>query len=241
LSLSPERPLIQFRVRHAGSFGSSRSFEILLRSPADLVVLEKATWWSASHAAWVVALLIIVVLGMSGWLAIVRRQTNLQVLTVTDPLTGLYNRRGFLLLADHQWELALRKKTSFLLFYIDVDRFKEINDSLGHKEGDLALQAVAAVLRECFRKSDIMGRLGGDEFAVTAIDAPPHSRAVLEQRLARTTQQSNNKAGRGFQLSLSVGILTCDNSLGALPIENLLAQADVLMYQQKRERNNRGS
>jgi len=219
----------------------ARSFEILLRSPADLAVLEKATWWNANHAWWVVALLIIVILGMLGWMAVARRQAQLRSLAVTDPLTGLYNRRGFLLLAEHQWELTLRKKTSLLLFYIDVDQFKVINDSLGHKEGDLALQAVAAMLRECFRKSDIIGRLGGDEFAVTAVDAPLHARAILEERLTRAIQHSNHKAGRPFQLSLSVGILTCDNSLETLPIENLLAQADALMYEQKRERKNRSA
>src|SRR5882757_688544 len=130
---------------------------------------------------------------MSGWLAIVRRQASLRALTVTDPLTGLYNRRGFLLLAEHQWQLSLRKKTAFLLFYIDVDRFKEINDSLGHKVGDLAIQAVAAVLRECFRKTDIIGRLGGDEFAVVAVDACLETRAMFEQRLARLVQQNNQK------------------------------------------------
>jgi diguanylate cyclase (GGDEF)-like protein len=218
----------------------ARSFEILLRSPADLVILENAPWWTPAHAAWVVALLVLVVVGMFGWLAVVGRQASLRELTVSDPLTGLYNRRGFLLLAEQQWRLALRGKMSFLLFYIDVDRFKEINDSLGHKEGDLALQAVANVLRECFRKADILGRLGGDEFAVTAIDAPDNSRAALEERLARTVQQSNAKAGRRFQLSLSVGILSCDKSLGALPIEDLLAQADALMYQQKRDRKDQG-
>jgi len=217
-----------------------RSFEILLRSRADLVVLENAPWWTPTHAAWVVALLVLAVLAMFGWLAVMGRQASLRELTVSDPLTGLYNRRGFLLLAEQQWRLALRGKMSFLLFYIDVDRFKEINDSLGHKEGDLALQAVAEVLRECFRKADILGRLGGDEFAVTAIDAPLDSRATLEERLARTVQQNNAKAGRSFQLSLSVGVLSCDKSLGDLPIEDLLAQADALMYQQKRHRKGHG-
>jgi len=105
----------------------------------------------------------------------------------------------------------------FLLFYLDVDEFKEINDSLGHWEGDLALQAVADVLRECFRRADVIGRLGGDEFVVAAIDSAPSSRAALEQRLSEMVKQSNEKPGRAFQLSLSVGALTCDNSLGGSP------------------------
>jgi diguanylate cyclase (GGDEF)-like protein len=212
-----------------------RTFEILLRSPADLVVLEKAPWWTASHAAWVVGLLILVVLGMLGWLALVRRQTTLRAMAIRDPLTGLFNRRGFLLLAEQQWQSALRGRVPFLLFYIDVDLFKGINDTFGHKEGDVALRAVADLLRECFRKSDIIGRLGGDEFAVAAIEAKEPSRATLERRIASAVQQSNEKVGRPFRLSLSVGVLTCDISLGPVPIEDLLARADELMYEQKRE------
>jgi diguanylate cyclase (GGDEF)-like protein len=216
-----------------------RSFEILLRSPADLVVLEGGPWWTASHAGIVVAVLIAVILGMSVWLAVVRREARLRVLTLTDPLTGLYNRRGFLLLAEQQWKLTLRNKVSLLLFCIDVDEFKEINDSMGHQEGDIALQAVAGLLGDCFRQSDIIGRMGGDEFAVVAVDAPPRSRAMIEERLVKTVDQFNNKTGRAYQLSLSVGILACDSTLGALTIEALLAKADELMYQQKRDRKER--
>jgi diguanylate cyclase (GGDEF)-like protein len=202
-----------------------------------MVVIQGAPWWTAAHALWVVILLVLVILGMSGWLAVVRRQARLRVLTVTDPLTGLYNRRGFFLLAEHQWQLALRKKSAFLLLYIDIDRFKEINDTFGHKEGDRALQAVAAALRECFRTTDILARIGGDEFALTT-DVPPDSPAMLEQRLVRNIQQSTGKTGRPYQISLSVGILRCDNSLEALSIEDLLARADALMYEQKREHKN---
>jgi diguanylate cyclase (GGDEF)-like protein len=222
-------------VANADETHEARSFDILLRSAADVVVLEQAPWWTASHAAWLVGILVIVVLWMSGWLVLVQRQAQLRVLTVTDPLTGLYNRRGFVLLTEHQWQLAQRKKSAVLLFYIDVDKFKEINDSFGHKEGDVALQAVAALLRHCFRKTDIIGRLGGDEFAVAALEAPAHTQPVLEQRLARALQEHNQRPHRTFKLSLSIGIVSCDGSLASLSIEGLLAQADTRMYQQKRE------
>jgi diguanylate cyclase (GGDEF)-like protein len=227
-------------VAQADNAYQVRSFELLLRSPADLVVIRKAPWWSPAHAKLVVvAALIVVVLLMSAWMAMLRRQIGLRALTLTDPLTGIYNRRGFLLLAGHQWELTQRKNSSLLLFYIDVDRFKEINDSLGHKEGDLALQAVAAVLRESFRRTDVVGRLGGDEFVVIAVDARRQSQAHLQARIAELTQQSNRKPGRNFQLSLSVGVLNCDESLSGSTIEDLLARADTLMYEQKRERKTR--
>ena len=222
-------------VANADETHEAHSFEILLRSPADIVVLDPAPWWNAARAAWIVALLIVVVLGMSGWLALIRRQARLRALTLTDHLTGLYNRRGFLFLAEHQRQLALRKKTPILIFYIDVDSFKEINDSLGHKEGDQVLTAIAAVLRHSFRKSDIVGRLGGDEFAVIADGAPPHTRPIIEQRLAEAILESNQKADRKSQFSLSVGVVACEGSQSDLPIEELLAQADALMYQKKQD------
>jgi len=225
----------------ADSAHDARSFEILLRSPSDLVVLKTASWWTAAHAWSVVALLLLVLLVLVGWLAILRRQASLRALAVTDHLTGLYNRRGFLLLAEQQWQLALRKKMAVVLFYIDLDHFKEINDRHGHKEGDLTLQKVAGVLRACFRKTDLIGRLGGDEFAVTAVDTAPHSLAQLEQRLQLALQQSNQKTDRAFQLSLSVGVLNCDDALKDSSIEDLLARADMLMYQQKSVRKQRTS
>jgi len=183
-----------------------------------------------------VAFLLLVVLGLVGWLAILQRQASLRHLAVSDHLTGLYNRRGFLFLAEHQWQLALRKKRPVVLFYIDLDHFKEINDSMGHKEGDRALQTAAAVLRESFRKTDLIGRLGGDEFAIIAVDTAPYSPAELKQRLEKTLQKSNQQSNRAFQLALSVGILNCDDSLKDSNIEDLLARADVLMYQQKSAR-----
>jgi len=222
-------------VVHADTNRQPISFGILLRSPQDIVVLQRAPWWSASHAEWVVAFLTMVIFAMAGWMALVRRHAALRLLTVTDPLTGLYNRRGFLLLVKHQWLQALRRKKPFLLVYIDVDHFKDINDSLGHKEGDQALRDLATMLRECFRNTDIIARMGGDEFSVTTDDASPESCQAIEQRLAGILEQKNNSAGRAYKLVLSVGVLTCDSSLQDLSIEDLLAKADALMYQQKRE------
>ena len=217
----------------------ARSFEIGLRSPDDVVVLRRASWWTGSHATWIAVLLGTVVLAMAGWMAVARRHSSLRTMAVTDPLTGLYNRRGFLLLTEHQWLLACRRKRWFLLFYIDVDKFKEINDTLGHKEGDLVLQAVAGLLRESFRKTDIIGRIGGDEFAVVAVDSPPHTQGMLERRLDKALKDHNERASGTPPLCLSVGVLTCAESLRALSIDDLMAKADGLMYRQKQNRMTR--
>jgi diguanylate cyclase (GGDEF)-like protein len=212
-----------------------RSFELLLRSPADLVVVERPFWWTPTHAGWVAGFLVLVIFVMSGWLAIARRHDRLRELAATDHLTGLYNRRGFFFLAGHQWQLALRNNMPLLLFYIDLDLFKEINDSLGHKVGDQALRDCAAALRECFRSTEIIARMGGDEFAVTIEGATPDSSAMLEQRLAEIVERKNNEPGQPYKLSLSVGALLCDLSMQDLSIDDLLAKADSQMYREKRK------
>jgi len=212
------------------------SFEVLLRSPDDLVVLQRGPWWNASHIRWVTVFMTVALAAMSAWIFFMRRHETLRDMAVTDALTGLLNRRGFLLLAENYRQLAMRRGTPFQLFYFDVDNFKEINDSLGHKEGDVALQSVAAVLRKCFRKTDVVGRLGGDEFGALVIDAPLNVQSLLEQQLIAALRQNNENVSRSFQLSLSYGILNCQDEIVNLPIEDLLGKADELMYLHKKSK-----
>jgi two-component system cell cycle response regulator len=108
---------------------------------------------------------------------------EIQSLLLTDDLTGLHNRRGFFALAQQQLALARRQGEPCLLFFADLDNMKAINDSLGHSQGDLALQDAAAVLQRTFRASDILARIGGDEFAVLAMEADPSSTEAILQRL----------------------------------------------------------
>jgi len=214
----------------------ARSFALLLRSPADIVVVEKAPWWNAARAGWMVALSLMVIFAAVAILLVVRWNAATRALAMTDPLTGLLNRRGFFLLAEHRWQLALRNKTSMLLFYIDLDQFKQINDLLGHKAGDQALRDFALVLRECFRSTDIIARMGGDEFAVITENSSPEFPAAVDLRLANIVAQKNKEPGRTYQLSSSVGALCCDASLKSLSLDELLAKADDLMYLQKEEK-----
>jgi PAS domain S-box-containing protein len=88
-------------------------------------------------------------------------EEELRMLSLTDELTGLYNRRGFLTLCEQQLKMANRAKQGVYMLYADVDGLKKINDSLGHKEGDYALINTARVLTDTFRESDIIARLGG--------------------------------------------------------------------------------
>jgi diguanylate cyclase (GGDEF)-like protein len=159
-------------------------------------------------------------------------QAELRSLALTDELTGLYNRRGFLALAEQQLRLARRTERGVFLFFADLDGLKQINDSLGHLEGDLALIRTAGILKETFRGSDIIARFGGDEFTILAIEASNDSEPAIRNRLQEKLKKHNAKEPRCI-LSLSMGVARfdphCPTSIG-----DLMAQADQAMYDDKR-------
>jgi len=107
----------------------------------------------------------------------------LKSIVITDELTGLNNRRGFLTLAQQQLKIAQRAGENMLLFFIDIDNMKWINDTFGHKMGDIALKNTAKILKKTYRESDIISRLGGDEFAVLVLDTQPSNAQILIERL----------------------------------------------------------
>lgn len=156
-------------------------------------------------------------------------QENLRELSLTDELTGLYNRRGFLQLAQQQISYSQRHHQGFLLFSIDINFFKEINDMHGHAIGDLALIDLANCLKKSFRKYDIVARIGGDEFAVIAVNTD--QRGALIEHLIENT---NSLAKRPYNLSLSVGEIYFDPS-HPMELEELLKKVDHNLYLQKKE------
>lgn len=159
---------------------------------------------------------------------------ELQSLALTDDLTCLYNRRAFLALATQQVRLMRRKGEGLLLFFADVDRLKDINDTFGHREGDLALIRAADALEQTFRDSDILARLGGDEFAVLALEATCQNQEAILRRLEKSLRKSNADESR-YQLSLSVGVARFDPRHSA-SIGELIEQADQAMYQEKKKK-----
>ena len=168
-------------------------------------------------------------------------QEELRALSLIDELTGLHNRRGFLALAQQQVKLANRTKRPFLLLMADVDGLKAINDTWGHPAGDLALIDAATMLKETFRESDIIARLGGDEFVALLIEADVDADTTLiTERVRQRLTALNAQSGRRHLLSISVGIAVYDPTHPS-SIEELLAQADTLMYDQKRRPRNLGA
>ncbi len=169
------------------------------------------------------------------------QEQALRSLTIIDDLTKLYNRRGFLTLAERHLKLAVRKKAGAFLLFADLDGLKRINDTFGHYEGDRALIDPADIQRSSFRSADIIARLGGDEFTVFPIEAAAESGSMLMGRLDEQLQRHNEvHQARGYRLALSVGIARFEPD-SSWSIDQLLEHADKALYQQKRLRARHGS
>ncbi|MCC2668978.1 MAG: diguanylate cyclase [Armatimonadetes bacterium] len=148
-----------------------------------------------------------------------------------DELTDLYNRRGFLMLAEHSAQMARRLGRSAQLVFLDLDGLKQINDTYGHTEGDSALVEFAEILRQTFRNSDIAARLGGDEFAVLMVVDGVSADGMPTMRLQHGLDYANATRQRPYRLSASMGVITFDPER---TLEAQLAEADAVMYAQKR-------
>jgi diguanylate cyclase (GGDEF)-like protein/PAS domain S-box-containing protein len=164
-----------------------------------------------------------------------RAEAALQSLSLVDELTGLYNRRGFLAVTEQHLTAMRRNDRVPVILYADLDGLKEINDSLGHHEGDRALVTAAEIFKEAFRSSDILARLGGDEFVVLAAVDPDEEAESLTLRLQEKFAACNLRRNRPYDLSISVGLAHFDDE-ASHSIEELMAQADRAMYEDKRRK-----
>jgi diguanylate cyclase (GGDEF)-like protein len=162
-------------------------------------------------------------------------QVALHAMALVDDLTGLYNRRGFQTLARQQIKTAdrIRKRVSFI--FVDLDGLKAINDTFGHREGDIALIETADLLKETFRESDIIARVGGDEFVVLAMESTGQPDGQWAARLHEQLRARNARPERHFPLSLSMGVAYYDPEFPS-PLDDLLHRADSLMYEEKRRK-----
>ena len=156
---------------------------------------------------------------------------ELRSLALTDDLTGLHNRRSFVALATQQLKVTRRKGYGLLLCFADVDNLKDINDSYGHSEGDLALVRTAEALKRTFRDSDILARIGGDEFAVLALEASRHNQQLILRRFEQNLLHMNANEPR-YRLSVSIGVARLDTEHD-VSLGELMAQADQAMYLEK--------
>lgn len=160
-------------------------------------------------------------------------------ISITDELTGLYNRRGFLTLSYSRLARLRRAGTGGALFFIDLDGLKQINDTIGHKMGDVAIKAAADILKSSVRDEDIIGRMGGDEYTIFASQVSDEGRERIIERIREKFNAYNEENDQPFLLSCSIG---------AAPIyeftedtfNEVLSHADSLLYEEKNEKRKRG-
>lgn len=164
---------------------------------------------------------------------------ELRQLSVVDELTGVNNRRGFLLAARTELVRARQEHRSGVLLFVDVDGLKGINDSYGHNVGDHALLSAAGLLRANIRRRDVLGRIGGDEFCVLLTEAGTLTDADLwADRLRERVARHNDTAREPYRLAVTVGATVFDDDTRST-IEDLIARADAAMYQARAQHDGR--
>jgi diguanylate cyclase (GGDEF)-like protein/PAS domain S-box-containing protein len=162
-----------------------------------------------------------------------RAEQELHMKSLRDELTGLFNRRGFYVMIAERLKHARRTGAPLVVLYADLDGLKDLNDTHGHARGDRALVGVANALRQAFRETDLIARLGGDEFCVVAEAEASPEPAALSARLDQALIEAGAEAGE--YLSMSYGAVVTDWR-GLEDPDELLTRADMLMYEDKRAR-----
>jgi diguanylate cyclase (GGDEF)-like protein len=153
-------------------------------------------------------------------------------LALIDEPTNLLDKRGFSILANQQLKIADRSEKGMLLFCVYVDNLEQINDTFGHSGGDMALIDAANIIKETFRKSDIIARIAGDKFAALAIEASWAVSDMLANRLKSNLESQNKKTTRPYKLSLSIGFSYYDPG-NPCSLAELIARADTYMNEEK--------
>lgn len=165
--------------------------------------------------------------------SMVERELAAVQLATLDELTNISNRRGFMALAQHSMNLCARQKIPASLVFLDLDKFKPINDKFGHAEGDRALINFASQMNIHIRNSDVFARLGGDEFVLFLINTSEQQAEKIIVNLNHTLKKYNQEANRGYDIAFSYGIVEF-NSEKHHAIEELLVNGDSLMYEVKK-------
>jgi diguanylate cyclase (GGDEF)-like protein len=226
----------------------AQSFRILLRNPADVVVLKAAPWWNLENAMRVLSAMAIVLMAAIVWVvrqSIQLRKANkaLQKLSFQDALTGVANRRKFDRTLEKELRRAARSSTPVSLIMVDIDFFKRLNDRYGHQKGDECLVLVAHALQSTRKRfTDLVARYGGEEFAIILPGSEPEAALGIAEGVREAVEDLAlcHEDSPFQQVSISAGIATVwpDRCTSAA---SLIALADQALYQSKMGGRNRVS
>lgn len=183
----------------------------------------------------------VILITSSGFMVLQKERSEeaAQKLALTDPLTGAFNRRTFLELAEKEIARTRRARGSLSLVMLDLDLFKQINDRNGHLAGDEVLKGVVIVVQTCLRKEDLLVRYGGEEFCILLPGVAIDRTVALAQRIREAVEQARfSFNGRTLQVTISAGVssLALDNTEG---VDKLVDRADEALYAAKKAGRNR--
>lgn len=159
----------------------------------------------------------------------------LNKLSITDGLTGINNRRGFLDSVQHLVNSSYNEGKPAMLLFADMDNLKQVNDRFGHKNGDYAIKSIAQILQQSFDTDDVIGRIGGDEFVAFCFLDDPHTPDHLCSKIKTLSEHLNETNGKPYYVDISLGVSTfiCNPTLN---IEDVLHQADESLYEHKKNK-----
>ena len=164
------------------------------------------------------------------------RNNQLSKMSMSDELTGIYNRRGFYVFANRILKAPENEGRQAVVIFGDLDNLKKINDTFGHEDGDYAIMTAASVIKNSLRNSDIVARIGGDEFAAFAICGDKDIIAKLPERIKGLAAAHNAESSKPYNVTVSVGIyeLVCSPELN---IQQFMDYADAALYEDKKHKN----
>lgn len=165
---------------------------------------------------------------------IVEHEIHAVQLATIDELTEIHNRRGFYATASQALSLCQRQQLPVSLVFLDLNKFKPINDRFGHAEGDQALRRFATMLEQVSRHTDIAGRLGGDEFVLFLPNSSKEEVIKVLRRFASKVEQANQQQTLNYTIAYSHGVVHFDPARHQ-NLDDMLAEGDELMYKRKRQ------
>jgi diguanylate cyclase (GGDEF)-like protein len=237
---------------HADSGRNPISFSILMKSPADIVVITHAPWWTRPRVLGLIGSLAGVIVIVTLWMVMlgykVKQQTliireseeRFRHLALHDGLTGLLNRGAILAAMNKEMDRCRRDDSALTAILADIDHFKQVNDTYGHLAGDMALQQFVAAISSCVRSYDHVGRYGGEEFLIVFTGT---STDIIESRVVEFQRSISNLTVRygetEFQITCSLGAILIEPGQFIVDQQIVLALADEALYQAKTDGRNR--
>jgi diguanylate cyclase (GGDEF)-like protein len=222
---------------HNDGHAKIKFFQIFLRSPADVMVLRKPSWWTAARSLRVLEVAFGVTLCILGWSLYLRsrlrQQTELLRYQAThDALTGIWNRKAICDLLERESALASRVNKQVGIIMLDADYFKRINDTLGHPAGDAVLMELAKRIQMAVRMYDLTGRYGGEEFLIVLPECTGEEVMSCAERVrAKVAEGPFNADGSRLAVTVSLGTTVLDPLVDTQ--QNALAAADRALYRAK--------